>query len=96
LFYGLPITVSVVYTVYGTVTVQEAVCPLSVVAVITAVPDEIAFTLPFAVTVAIAGLLLFHVIILKSVFFGAIVAFSEAVFPTFTINAALLIFTPVG
>jgi hypothetical protein len=70
--------------------------PLIVVAVIVTVPCDSPLTFPFVSTVATAGLLLAHVTVLKSVFLGVIVAFSEAALPTFTVSAALLIFNPAG
>ena len=77
-------------------TVHEAVCPLLVVAVMTAVPGAIPLIFPFASTVATAVLLLAHVTVLKSVFFGVIVALSDADLPVFTVSAALDTLIAVG
>ena len=46
------------FTFYGTVTVQDVLMPLAVVAVITAVQDANALIFPLASTVTTAGLLL--------------------------------------
>lgn len=81
---------------YGTITVHEAVCPLLVVAVMTAVPGVMPRTLPLASTVATDGSLLAHMSVLKSVFLGVIVALSVVFLPVFTVSAALDIRMPVG
>ena len=43
-----------------TVTVQRSTCPAVVSALMTALPDPCAFTVPFVLTDATAGLLLTH------------------------------------
>lgn len=71
-----------VATTGDTVTVQLAVLPLLVVAVMVAVPAEIAETEPLAFTVATEGLLELHVMVLSVVFDGLTVAAKEVVSPT--------------
>ena len=83
-------------SLYRTVTVHDVLSPLFVVAVIVTIPGAIPLTLPLASTVAIAGLLLAHVTVLKSVFLGEIVALSEAFLPAFTVSAAFESLTAVG
>ena len=79
-----------------TVTAQVAVKPPStVLTVMVAVPSATAVTVPFAETVATAGLLLDHVTALLVAVAGATVIDSVSVLPTANGNVVLFSDTPV-
>ena len=74
-----------------TVTVQPAVFPLLLVAVITAVPAFFAVTFPLLSTAATASLLLLHFTVLSPVAFdGVIVAVNVSLSPSVNVVALLL------
>ena len=79
-----------------TVTVQPAVFPLLLVAVITAVPAFFAVTFPLLSTAATASLLLLHFTVLSPVVFdGVIVAVNVSLSPSVMLVVLLLRLIPV-
>jgi hypothetical protein len=73
---------------------QVAVLPLAVVAVMFASPLVIAVTTPSA-TVAIAGTLLVHVMVLSAALSGVTVAVNVSFLPTTSLSVGLLSVTPL-
>ena len=75
---------------FSTVTVQPALFPFVLVAVITAVPALLAVTVPLASTVATASLLLLHVMLLFSALSGVTVAANVSLSPSVNVISDLL------
>ena len=75
---------------FSTFTVQLALFPFVLVAVITAVPALLAVTVPLASTVATASLLLLHLMLLFSAFSGVTVAANVSLSPSVNVISDLL------
>ena len=75
---------------FSTFTVQPALFPFVLVAVITAVPALLAVTVPLTSTIATASLLLLHVMLLFSAFSGVTVAANVSLLPSVNVISDLL------
>ena len=75
---------------FSTFTVQPALFPFVLVAVITAVPALLAVTVPLTSTIATASLLLLHVMLLFSAFSGVTVAANVSLSPSVNVISDLL------
>ena len=84
--FGLSFTSFTSTLLFVTVTVHVVTLPFALVTVIVTVPSFKAFTTPFSSTLAIAGLLLFHVSFDEDKILGLIIATSFKVLPFFTLT----------